>query len=93
MLTIIPKFSYIPIESKKTLKLKKIIKINLIYEGESENLKDNVQLLNIVIEIPPLPLEQIKLMFIFLMILEQNNSIEEFVAKELSNFNRNLLKE
>ena len=70
MLTIIPKFSYIPFESKKTLKLKKIIKINLIYEGESENLKDNVQLLNIVIEIPPLPLEQIKLMFIFLMILE-----------------------
>ena len=78
---------------KKLLKLKKIIKINLIYEGESENLKDNVQLLNIVIEIPPLPLEQIKLIFIFLMILEQNNSIEEFVAKELSNFNRNLLKE
>ena len=78
---------------KKLLKLKKIIKINLIYERESENLKDNVQLLNIVIEIPPLPLEQIKLMFIFLMILEQNNSIKEFVAKGLSNFNRNLLKE
>ena len=31
MFTIIPK-SYIPIESKKTLKIKKTTKINLIYE-------------------------------------------------------------
>ncbi len=61
MLTIIPKFSYITIESKKTFKLKKIIKINLIYEGESENLKDNVQLLNIIIDIHPLLAGTIKI--------------------------------
>ena len=58
MFTIIPK-SYIPIESKKTFKTKKDNqnKFNLW----SKSLKDNVQLLNIVIDIHPLLAGTIKI--------------------------------
>ena len=64
MFTIIPKFSYIPIETKKTFKTRKDNQNKFeffIYEGDSENVKDNIQLLNFDIEIPPLPAGKIRI--------------------------------
>ena len=87
MITVIPKLSYIPIETKKKFKTEydnQNIFDFFIYEEDSENIKDHVKLLNFVIEIPPLPAGKIIIEVYFSIDI---NSVLEISATAKNNEN------